>query len=316
MNGATTLTNGALPQDAFSAQDIARAHDAVDDVVNGRNQRFKDEEVKEVPRGGGFHQHRAPGIEYELIANTEPQSVGTERKIRGFVSHDPRFEAIAEHPELLSAVRRCLLSVSHVPMPVSKEEVTLFQDMALLKPAGGGREKPWHQDQAYFDLEEGSRCVGVWIAMDAADTSNGCMRLLRGRHRDGDGQPVVQAHHQERDWQIADVRPTPSCSALDCSLGSHARAAGRMTRCCRATSRRCRSSPARSSSLTRSCRTALRPTRTRMAGGDEHCSFTTCSGRRRRSPRSACRRSGGWSDSARRRQAEGAECCASAVPAG
>ena len=174
------------------------------------------------------------------------------------------------------------------------EDMRFDYDQLLAKPPGRPAGSfAWHQDQAYFDLEEGSRCVGVWIAMDAADTSNGCMRLLRGRHRDGDGQPVVQAHHQERDWQIADVRPTPSCSALDCSLGSHARAAGRMTSCCRVTSRRCRSSPARSSSLTRSCRTALRPTRTRMAGDDEHCSFTTCSGRRRRSPRSACRRSGG-----------------------
>ncbi len=28
------------------------------------------------------------------------------------------------------------------------------QEMALLKPAGGGREKPWHQDAAYFNIGE------------------------------------------------------------------------------------------------------------------------------------------------------------------
>ena len=49
------------------------------------------------------------------------------------------------------------------------EEPMLFQDMALLKPPRVGREKPWHQDHAYFDLELRTRVVGVWIALDPRD---------------------------------------------------------------------------------------------------------------------------------------------------
>ena len=32
--------------------------------------------------------------------------------------------------------------------------------MALLKPPGGGREKPWHQDKAYFNLTLDTPVVG------------------------------------------------------------------------------------------------------------------------------------------------------------
>ena len=75
----------------------------------------------------------------------------------------------------------------------------LFQDMALIKPPGG-REKPWHQDQAYFTVELDAPVVGVWIALDVATADNGCMHIIPGSHRDG---PVV--HFDRRDWQICDT---------------------------------------------------------------------------------------------------------------
>jgi phytanoyl-CoA hydroxylase len=75
----------------------------------------------------------------------------------------------------------------------------MFQDMALLKPPGGGREKPWHQDNAYFDIEPGTPIVGVWIALDPATAENGCMHVVPGSHREG---PMV--HFRRRDWQICD----------------------------------------------------------------------------------------------------------------
>jgi hypothetical protein len=74
----------------------------------------------------------------------------------------------------------------------------MFQDMALLKPPMLGREKPWHQDHAYFDYPLGTPIVGVWIALDEATVENGCMQFLPGQHRD----PII--HFQRRDWQICD----------------------------------------------------------------------------------------------------------------
>lgn len=79
------------------------------------------------------------------------------------------------------------------------EDVELFQAMALLKPPAGGREKPWHQDHAYFDLAIGTPVVGVWLAIDEATLDNGCMHLLDGGHRDG-----PRPHFAIRDWQLCD----------------------------------------------------------------------------------------------------------------
>lgn len=111
------------------------------------------------------------------------------RKFMAFTDHEPVLHALAHDDQLLRVIS----------MLLDDDSPVMFQDMALLKPPGGGREKPWHQDGAYFTLPPGSPVVGVWIALDAATTENGCMHVLRGSHRDG---PVV--HFLRRDWQICD----------------------------------------------------------------------------------------------------------------
>lgn len=78
-------------------------------------------------------------------------------------------------------------------------ESEMFQDMALLKPPGFGREKPWHQDHAYFNIPRGTKVVGVWIALDETFPENGCMHFIPGGHKEG---PVP--HWNRRDWQICD----------------------------------------------------------------------------------------------------------------
>ena len=115
------------------------------------------------------------------------------RKFMWFVGHDERLRALSEDPALKRVVRRII-----------GEEPMLFQDMALLKPPRVGREKPWHQDHAYFNLELRTRVVGVWIALDQATTGNGCMLVKPGSHRQG---PVV--HFKRRDWQICDADVDP-----------------------------------------------------------------------------------------------------------
>ncbi len=79
-------------------------------------------------------------------------------------------------------------------------ESEMFQDMALFKPPGFGREKPWHQDHAYFNIPEGTKVVGVWIALDDTFPENGCMHFLPGGHKDG-----PMPHWNRRDWQICDA---------------------------------------------------------------------------------------------------------------
>ena len=76
----------------------------------------------------------------------------------------------------------------------------MFQSMALLKPPRVGRDKPWHQDHAYFQFELEAKVVGCWIALDEATVENGCMVIAPGSHLKG---PVV--HFRRRDWQICDT---------------------------------------------------------------------------------------------------------------
>ncbi len=134
------------------------------------------------------------GISFEAKAKdrvedlTPQERLDWVRKLVYFVDYDTRLKALAFHRKLMPVVRRLLGA-----------EPELFADQALIKPPKIGREKPWHQDHAFFDLFGDTPVVGVWIALDAATLENGCMRLLSGAHRQG-----PRIHFTRRDWQICD----------------------------------------------------------------------------------------------------------------
>ena len=110
------------------------------------------------------------------------------RKFMGFTREEnPALKALAEDPSLIRLAGRILGG-----------KPALYQDMALIKPPGG-REKPWHQDRAYFNLTRTTRILGVWIALDEATPENGCMQVVEGGHRQG-----PRVHFMRRDWQICD----------------------------------------------------------------------------------------------------------------
>jgi len=163
-------------ESAFSAEEVTTALDALYDLIDGRRPGFK-------------------GVQWEAGSGEETLSLSREerldrvRKFWRFVDHEPRLQALAEQPGLLQVVERIVGA-----RPV------LMQDMALIKPPRLGGEKPWHQDQAYFNLALGTPVVGAWIALDEAGLENGCMHVLPGSHRRG---PVV--HFHRRDWQICDA---------------------------------------------------------------------------------------------------------------
>lgn len=164
---------------AFSAEEV---HDAVDGLLDVI---------------GGAGAERFPGLDLQFEArardriDTIPRDERQDyvRKLMRFARHDARLAAMARHESLTAVVRRI----------VGEADLVMFQDMALLKPPGGGREKPWHQDKAFFSISTTSPVVGVWIALDPATPENGCMHVIPGSHREG---PVV--HFKRRDWQICD----------------------------------------------------------------------------------------------------------------
>ncbi len=52
------------------------------------------------------------------------------------------------------------------------------------KPPGVGGPTPAHQDGFYFMLEP-NEAITLWLALDDIDEENGCVRYVRGTHRDG-----------------------------------------------------------------------------------------------------------------------------------
>ena len=159
----------------FEAAPIKAAYQAIDDLMDGKREDFK-------------------GLQFEFKAGDLENLSPAERrlavrKLMNFVDYDERFEVMSHHPGILAVLERL---IGATPL--------LFQDMALLKPPRIGREKPWHQDCAYFNLPLGTAVVATWIALERATPENGCLHLIPGSHHNG-----PMPHFWKRDWQICDT---------------------------------------------------------------------------------------------------------------
>jgi phytanoyl-CoA hydroxylase len=160
----------------FSKAQIEAARAGINDLIEGADPSFRGVQLE-------------PGISKEYAAGLSPQKRQLAvRKLMGFANYDARLKAMADDAGILDLLQRLMA-----------DEPVLFQEMALLK-GPGGREKPWHQDCAYFDMPLGTSVIGVWIALDEANQENGCLHIMPGSHRDG---PVN--HFKVRDWQICDT---------------------------------------------------------------------------------------------------------------
>jgi len=170
-------------QDAFAPQEVADAVDGLLDLIDGRVAGYR-------------------GIQYELKAREKLPTLTREekqdyvRKLIYYVEHDARLKAMETKPELQAVVSRLLARPGEAGGPTP----SLWADQALLKPPLIGREKPWHQDHAFFNLPMGTPVLGCWIALDEAVIENGCMHIIPGTQAAG---PVV--HFRRRDWQICDT---------------------------------------------------------------------------------------------------------------
>jgi Phytanoyl-CoA dioxygenase (PhyH) len=74
-------------------------------------------------------------------------------------------------------------------------DIVLWITRVLCKPAGVGREVPWHQDGEYWLMRPLATC-SVWIAIDAATPDNGGMRFIPGSHK---REGLYRHHESKRD---------------------------------------------------------------------------------------------------------------------
>jgi len=140
-----------------------------DKIKNGRGMLFKS-------RTSDFH-FQVEG-NYEARPDRLDELADNIRKFQSYTNELPIYDYIAnKHPKL-----RALIGA------VLGEDYRPYSSMALCKPAGGGAEKPWHQDLAYFSVNRFDGVAGVWIALDPAIVANGCMHVIPGGHIKGPRQ--------------------------------------------------------------------------------------------------------------------------------
>ncbi len=99
------------------------------------------------------------------------------------LSYDLTFLNYARFPEILDMVEQILGA-----------DFALWNSSLFAKPAGNGQATPWHQDGEYWPIRPVATCT-VWIAVDDANSSNGCLRMIPGSHKSQD----LLRHHTNPD---------------------------------------------------------------------------------------------------------------------
>ena len=87
------------------------------------------------------------------------------------LAYDLAFLNYARIPEILDMVEQVLGG-----------DFALWNSSFFAKPALNGRATPWHQDGEYWPIRPVATCT-VWIAIDDANTENGCLKLIPGSHK-------------------------------------------------------------------------------------------------------------------------------------
>ena len=112
-------------------------------------------------------------VPQNLFDLTDDELSRSYRKLANYLDKDPVFEKLAAHPKMNRYLEQML-----------GPDYVHFQNMALSKPAKFGSEKPWHQDNAYFNVTPLDAIIGVWIAIDDATVENGCMHVIPTARKD------------------------------------------------------------------------------------------------------------------------------------
>lgn len=93
------------------------------------------------------------------------------RKIGGLSELTEAFGRLMRHHRILDVLHTIIGPTIH-----------LWRDVAMMKPALVGREKPWHQDSAYWPWKPMS-LVSAMTALDDAGPDNGCLQVIPGSHK-------------------------------------------------------------------------------------------------------------------------------------
>ncbi len=120
--------------------------------------------------------YRLPNTVLSEIKETHDRLIAHHPEFSDFCStllaFDTGFLNFAKDPEILDMVAQLL-----------GDDIVLWNASFFAKPARIGSTTPWHQDGEYWPIRPLATCT-VWIAADASNTENGCLRVIPGSHKD------------------------------------------------------------------------------------------------------------------------------------
>ena len=123
------------------------------------------------------------------------------------LDHDREFLSYGDNRVILDMVQQLI-----------GPDIALWNMSFFAKPAGNGKRTPWHQDGEYWPIRPLATCT-AWLALDDSTVDNGCLRVIRGSHRDR----TVKAHNKSADTEVTltqelDAREFNEADAADIIL--------------------------------------------------------------------------------------------------
>ena len=86
--------------------------------------------------------------------------------------HDERFLKYCFNKVILNIIEQLI-----------GKNFALWNSSFFAKPALNGHATPWHQDGQYWPIRPLATC-SVWLAIDDATSENGCLKFIKGSHKD------------------------------------------------------------------------------------------------------------------------------------
>ena len=94
----------------------------------------------------------------------------------------PHLQQISHYcPELLTT--RYFSNAAAVAAQLLGGRAKHIYDSAITKPPHSHAETPWHQDAAFITETSYFESLAVWMPLQPADQTNGCMSFIPGSHR-------------------------------------------------------------------------------------------------------------------------------------
>lgn len=121
---------------------------------------------------------RNPGVRPEKLVSAHIEGDNGEG-----VKGSQAFLDLARDPQIIELVSGVL-----------GDDIILWGCHVFCKPPGDGYETPWHQDGHYWPIRPLATCT-VWVALEASDRGNGCLRVIPGSHR---AQRLHDHLHEDR----------------------------------------------------------------------------------------------------------------------